>query len=72
MAHIEAGTRIGGAYRQRYNKRNEEENKEQEKKERRTSGASHPVSPGERSQERYTEMKKDKSPEGKGSWDNLN
>ena len=53
------------------NRRKNEEKEEQENKERKTSGASHPVCHRERSKNRYTEIEKDKSPEAKGSQDNL-
>ena len=37
----------------------------------RSKSPSYSVSHGERSKERYTEIEKDKSPEAKGSQDNL-
>ena len=49
-----------------------EERRTRENKERRTSGASHPATQqATEKEERYPEIEKDKSPEAKGSWDNL-
>ena len=45
--------------------------RQEREQERRMSGTSHPTSHGVRVKVTYTEVRKGKSPEAKGRWDNL-
>ena len=74
MANSEAGAGIGGAGRQSINRRRDEKMKSNERIRRgghKGQLSSHPASHGIRKKVSYTEKRKEKNPEGKGSWDNL-
>ena len=70
MGNSKAGERIGGAG-SRENKQDKEREREAREQGKEDSRASHTASHGVRVKVRYTEVRKGKSPEAKGSQDNL-